>query len=298
MTPAARRRLAAVAIPLLGLALVAGEAARAQSPVPKPAANIPAAPRSEAGVRWQSLTPAQRQALAPLEREWSGIDATRKQKWITIADRYPTLPAQERARISERMTDWARLTPTERGQVRLRYQEARQVPAPDRSAKWQEYQNLPADRKQQLAARAASPGAASAPTGVRRSESSAARGLPTGRDAVQAKSNLVPNPALAQPPRAVAPTVVQAAPGATTRLMTRPVTPPPHQQSGMPKISATPEFVNRSTLLPRRGPQAAAVVTAPPAPAGAAGRDAGVPVPRPAQPAPAPARQVEPTPAR
>ena len=27
----------------------------------------------------------------------------------------------------------------------------------------------------------------------------------------------------------------------------------------MPKIAATPEFVNRSTLLPKRGPQAAAV---------------------------------------
>jgi hypothetical protein len=27
----------------------------------------------------------------------------------------------------------------------------------------------------------------------------------------------------------------------------------------MPKIAATPEFVNRATLLPKRGPQAAAV---------------------------------------
>ena len=30
----------------------------------------------------------------------------------------------------------------------------------------------------------------------------------------------------------------------------------------MPKIAATPEFVNRSTLLPKRGPQAAAVAPA------------------------------------
>jgi len=41
----------------------------------------------------------------------------------------------------------------------------------------------------------------------------------------------------------------------------------------MPKIAATPEFVHRSTLLPKRGPQAAAVAsnaampTAPVAPA-------------------------------
>ena len=60
-----------------------------------------------------------------------------------------------------------------------------------------------------------------------------------------AKANLVPNPTLAQPPRPVSPTMVQAAPGATTTLITRHPTPPPHQQSGMPKIATTSEFVQR-----------------------------------------------------
>ena len=230
-------------------------AASAQAPVPRPPA---LASRNEAGIRWQSLTPSQRQSLAPLEREWTGIDASRKQKWLAIADRYPSLPPAERARITERMTEWARLTPAERGEVRLRYQEAQQVPAPARSERWQEYQKLPPDAKQQLAARAAASAAAPAP----RSDPSARPGGPA-RETVQAKSNVVPNPALAQRPRSVAPTVVQAVPGATTRFITRPTTPPEHQQSGMPKIAATPEFVNRTTLLPRRGPQAAAVTTVP-----------------------------------
>jgi hypothetical protein len=53
--------------------------------------------------------------------------------------------------------------------------------------------------------------------------------------------------------------VIQAAPGATTTLVTRRPTPPAHQQAGLPKIAATPEFVNKSTLLPQRGPQGAAV---------------------------------------
>jgi hypothetical protein len=35
----------------------------------------------------------------------------------------------------------------------------------------------------------------------------------------------------------------------------------------MPKIATTPEFVQRSTLLPQRGPQAAAVVAGKPSPA-------------------------------
>ena len=255
MTPGPQR--SAVSLAIAAAALAAGAAALAQgvaqTPVPRPPLTTQA-PRPEGGVRWQALTPIQRQALGPLEKEWPGIDATRKQKWLVIADRYPSLPAPERARITERMTEWARLTPAERGEVRLRYQEARQVPAPARSARWEEYQNLPADTKQQLAARAASSAAAARPV-----PASGAKAVLPARDATQAKANVVPNPALAQPPRQVSPTVVQAAPGATTRLITRPVTPPPHQQSGMPKIAATPEFVNRSTLLPRRGPQAAAV---------------------------------------
>lgn len=287
MTPGPQRR--AVCLVFAAVALVACGAAvaqaSAQAPVPPPPfARM--APRPEAGVRWQSLTPAQRQALAPLEREWSGIDTQRKQKWLTIADRYPTLPAPERSRITERMTEWARLTPVERGEVRLRYQEAQQVPAPARSARWQEYQKLPADEKQQLAARAAS----SAP-GARSEASPGSKGAFPGHDAAQPKANVVPNPALAQRPRQVAPTVVQAAPGATTRLITRPVTPPAHQQSGMPKIAATPEFVNRSTLLPRRGPQAAAVARVPSAqPVAAAPPRATLQA--------APARPAEPPPSR
>jgi hypothetical protein len=44
--------------------------------------------------------------------------------------------------------------------------------------------------------------------------------------------------------------------------------PPAHQQTGLPKIAATPGFVDPVTLLPRRGPQGAAAVEVPaPAPA-------------------------------
>jgi hypothetical protein len=68
----------------------------------------------------------------------------------------------------------------------------------------------------------------------------------------------------------VSPTIVQAKPGASTTLVSRPSTPPKHNQAGQPKIAATREFVDPTTLLPTRGPQAAAVVTLPaaaPAPA-------------------------------
>src|SRR5665213_338543 len=218
-------------------------------PASPPASAATASRRAEGGVRWQNLTSAQRQALGPLEHEWPTIEPARKQKWLVIAARFHTLPPEERARISQRMTEWAQLSPTERGEARLRYQEARQVPASDRSARWEAYQKLAPDEKRHFAARAASASAVAA-----------LPPRPTGREATQGKANVVTNPALARPPRAVTPTVVQASPGATTHLITRPTSPPTHQQTGMPKIAATSEFVNRSTLLPRRGPQAAAVI--------------------------------------
>jgi Protein of unknown function (DUF3106) len=240
----------------------------AQAPRAAGAASSASAPVREEGVRWSALTPPQREALAPLERDWPGIDAPRKQKWIALAGRFSTLSPEERARINARMVEWAKLTPAERGQARLRFEEARQLPVPDRSERWRAYQALPPEQRQQLAARAA---AASAP------RDAASKPAKAGRDSKEAKFNVVPNPALGQAPRPVAPTMVQAAPGATTTVITRRPAPPPHQQSGMPKIATTPEFVNRSTLLPQRGPQAAAVGSAPPAAALPAARPAPAP---------------------
>ena len=287
-----------VGLRILAGAAVAVCAAHAVAQAPRAAGTASSASASvrEEGVRWSALTPPQREALAPLERDWPGIDAPRKQKWIALAARFNTLSPDERARINARMVEWAKLTPAERGQARLRFEEARQLPVPDRGERWRAYQALPPEQREELAARAAT--AASAP------HDAASKPAKGGRDSKEAKFNVVPNPALAQPPRPVAPTMVQAAPGATTTVITRRPAPPPHQQSGMPKIATTPEFVNRSTLLPKRGPQAAAIASAPaaaarPAPAlatplAAASRPAVAATPAasraPAQaPAPAPA---------
>jgi hypothetical protein len=237
----------------------------------------PARPIVEDGVHWQKLKPAQREALKPLQQEWPGIEAARKQKWLELADRLPSMPADERARIQTRMADWARMTPNERGQARLSFQEAKQIPLPDRRSRWEAYQALPPEQKSELAARAA---AARAPqnsidSGNRRAAANGGRperGDKAPRELSQSKSNIVPNPAYAAPPRPIAPTVVQAAPGATTTLITRRPAPPPHQQTGLPKIAATPEFVNKSTLLPQRGAQGAAIRPVPSADAASAAR--------------------------
>jgi hypothetical protein len=187
--------------------------------------------------------------LAPLQNDWASIDAPRKAKWLDIAARYQKLPASEQRRLQTRMSEWSRMSPSERGRARLHFQEVKQLPHEERQDRWQAYQALPEAQRRALATRAAG-------TNGSRPSPSAAKPPPQA----STKHNIVANPSLsARPGRTVAPTVVQAAPGATTSLVTRQAAPPTHQQPGMPKIAATPGFVDRKTLLPKRGPQSAGV---------------------------------------
>lgn len=224
---------------------------------PTPAPLSARKPAVEQGPRFSELSADQRTALRPLEKEWPGISADAKQKWLQIAGQFAAMPLDERARIQTRMSEWSRLSPTQRGQVRMQFQEATRAAPQNRQAQWEAYQALSAEQKRQLASRAA---AAPASTGSR-TAGPAQRADPVvkpAKDAALTKSNIVPNPNFAPPPRSVAPTVVQAQPGATTNLISKRTAPPAHQQTGMPKIAASPGFVDSSTLLPRRGPQGAA----------------------------------------
>ena len=203
---------------------------------------------------WNGLSIAQKQALAPLQRDWATLDEQRKEKWLEVAARFPAMSADERARVRERMTEWARLTPSERARARLQFQEAQQLPAAERQARWQAYQSLSPEERSKLAQRAKPViKAASAPDNPPRVAATPA--------ASSGKRNIVQATAL-PPSRAVSPTVVQAKPGATTTSMATKVTPPAHHQTGLPKIAATPGFVDSATLLPKRGPQGAAVRSA------------------------------------
>lgn len=228
-------------------AVAAPPAAAQAASAPRPAAAR--AGQSPEGIEWKRLSAAHRQWLAPLEKDWAYLEAGQKLKWVEIAQRLPGMPASERQRIQDRMAAWARMTPTERGQARLRYLQARRTSPDDRGARWEDYQALPIDEKKQLAARAAPP--ASGPANGRK---------PPAKTTTE-KSNLVTSPNFGLPPKPVAPTVIQARPGATTTLVSKQPSPPPHQQIGLPKIAASPGFVDKDTLLPRRGPQGAATLS-------------------------------------
>ena len=228
-----------------------GAAAKA----PAAAASLPAG-IAPSGPAWQELSAAQRAILAPLERDWGTIDAPRKSKWLEVAHRFPAMPVADQQRVQERMAEWARMTPAERGRARLSFQEFKQFSPEQKQARWEAYQALPDEERKALAIR-------SKPADERpRSTAGAASAapLPAG-----GKTGASPKPAASAPaptPKPVSPTVVQARPGATTTLMTTPVVPPEHHRPGQPKIAAKPGQVNPTTLLPQSGPQAAASAAA------------------------------------
>ena len=213
-----------------------GQTAAAQPPY---RSSLTPQPATEQGPKFSALNALEQSALKPLEKDWAAISADRKQKWRVIAARFPKMTSDERERIQTRMAEWAKMTPEQRGKVRLQFQEASKSSPQNRYAQWEIYQALPADQKRDLATKAASVSASGA------------------NQNMQAKSNIVANPALALPPRSVSPAVVQAQPGATTNLISKQVKPPAHQQTGQPKIAGSSEFVDAATLLPQKGPQGA-----------------------------------------
>lgn len=206
---------------------------------------------------WNSLTPAQKQVLAPLQRDWASIEPNRRQKWLEVAARYPQMPADERARLQARMAEWARMTPAQRAAARQQFQEVRRVPDEERQARWQAYQSLTPEERSRLAQ--------SAKPAARATTAEAQARAASQTDAAgSSKRNIVRAPGPVAP-RVVNAGVQQARPGATTTPLSTRAAPPLHHQTGLPKIAATAGFVDPQTLLPQKGPQGAAVRSAAPA---------------------------------
>lgn len=104
---------------------------------------------------WNELTPAQKQALAPLVGAWGTMSDAQRRKWLALSKNYPKLPQPEQAKLHSRMTEWAALSPQQRTQARLNFAETQTLAPQDKKAKWEAYQALPAEEKRKLGAGAA-----------------------------------------------------------------------------------------------------------------------------------------------
>jgi hypothetical protein len=209
---------------------------------------------AESTPTWNELSKGEREVLAPLQKMWPALDASRKQKWRDIAQRFPKMPAEQQHRLQERMVAWAAMTPEQRTAARLRYEESKQLPPAERQALWEAYQALPDEQRADLAKQKAAREATRPASAAAAARDAASKAAVT---AVQPKNNTVTPP----PPkreRPVAPATVQATAGASTRPITQRAAPPAHQKPGQGKIAASPDLVDSATLLPQRGAASAA----------------------------------------
>ena len=229
-----------VAAPETAASVAANPAAPAVKPRPLAKPVAPAA-LSTPPATWAGLTPKQQALLAPLERDWAGIEDSQRSKWLSATPTLATMSGEEIKRVHDRMRDWTRLSPSERVSARIGFQVARQLTAEQRQARWEAYQALPLAERQALADKALARRQAQAAAPVRAPKALAA----------QPKSNIVPAAPKLVAPTVVTGSVVQAKPGATTVLMTRNVTLPRHQVAGQTKVIADPALVDPNTLLPR-----------------------------------------------
>lgn len=266
--PSSRSLLASGLLALAGLGLFGSLAWHPSAQATTNAQSAAASPMG-APSDWTQLSAAQRKALAPLASQWASLAPSSRVKWVEVARRFDQLSPTEQTRVQERMSSWAALPSDQRGEARLRYQQSRQLPAGQRQEKWQAYQALSSEEKQDLGRQAqrrskpvmlpdrvAGPREPAQAYGNKRTVS--ASGSP-------AKSNTVPNAVTASPrqPTVVSPATVKAGSGATTNLVTRQPSPPMHQQVGMPKVNAARGSVDPVTLLPRTGAQGAAMASLP-----------------------------------
>jgi len=224
-------------------ALIALAGAVASATAWAQAATTPRAQAAATGtIAWTALTPAQARVLAPLARAWATISPDQQRKWIELAALYPRMSAVDQDRLRERMNEWATMNTAERRRTRLDFQRIGALSPEQRLAQWDAYWALPHEERERLTAQAR--------------RAAAAERTPPPR--AGARPNVVrTRPVVVERP--VSQATVRAAPGASTRPLVRAAEPPRHQQIGLPKIIATPEFVDPLTLLPRRGAQAAGV---------------------------------------
>ncbi len=112
-----------------------------------------AQPSAGGGPNWSQLSPQQREALAPLAGQWAAMPADNKRKWLEIADKYPQLSPEGKARMQARMAEFARLTPEQRRTARENFQRAYELPLESRESAVQQYKALPPDKKKELSER-------------------------------------------------------------------------------------------------------------------------------------------------
>ncbi|PUE15026.1 DUF3106 domain-containing protein [Limnohabitans sp. MMS-10A-178] len=105
-----------------------------------------------ANSHWQNLTQSQKKALAPLAPHWAQISLAQRNKWLVMSNNFDNLSPREQATLHNRMADWAALSPQQRAQARLSFNETKTLGSDQKKSQWEAYQALSQDDRKKLAA--------------------------------------------------------------------------------------------------------------------------------------------------
>ncbi|AWG45878.1 MULTISPECIES: DUF3106 domain-containing protein [unclassified Massilia] len=188
-----------------GSAAPAADASSADSAVHPGNAGAPLAHKGGDKPLWRALTPAQQLALQPLQSEWDQMDGVRKQKWLQLANRFAGMNPEEQQRVHARMREWVKLTPAQRELARETYARARKIGPDQKTASWENYQQLSEEQKKKLAASAAG----RKTTSVVPSQASGKVVVPLGQGATSCPAGTVKNTVSATPPCVAVPATPQ-----------------------------------------------------------------------------------------
>ena len=126
-----------------------------QASAANPPAGSSAAPASASNSSWQSLQSSQKKALAPLAPHWAQISPAQRNKWLAMSNNFDNLSNKEQAILHERMADWASLSPQQRAQARLNFNQTKTLDADAKKTQWKAYQALSPEDRKKLAAQQA-----------------------------------------------------------------------------------------------------------------------------------------------
>ena len=94
--------------------------------------SAPAWSQVRSGPAWSELSSSDKQVLAPLQQDWDKWNLLRKNKWLQMAKKYPSLSAAEQARIRDQMVGWAKLSTQEREAAREKIKGLTKLPPEQR----------------------------------------------------------------------------------------------------------------------------------------------------------------------
>lgn len=89
---------------------------------------LTSAPANAAAQSWRSLTPTQREALAPMVQQWDTLPELQRHRLLATAKHYSRLTPEQKQRYHDRLEKWSKLTPAQREAARAKYRAFKELP--------------------------------------------------------------------------------------------------------------------------------------------------------------------------